>query len=324
MAEGETEQINRTSAVGSRRSSARSSRSNESRRSGQRSGYDYAIRPFGFHNKTNFIATDNLIVRRSDSYTLRKPPPDDDIWKRPPPDFRPQVWRPKPPKRNTQDSMMPWKYGTFPGDYKNKFVKPKPQVLPFLLQEPRSASPEFATRFRVPDPYEAKLMFVKSGVHPRGSYVMPKPHDFRGYPPISSLGLPDFEVFGEHDPYNLKFKSENLDIIYGLKQPPDPRSMGKQMGEPPLKGKPRYEPDLIMPRDKWPTKSGAFTRYRRMHRSPHSALMEHIEDRLSRKWAKEREARDRIERELEEERKQLKEQELLAKELEAATSSMAN
>ncbi|XP_077978641.1 uncharacterized protein LOC144434062 [Glandiceps talaboti] len=315
MEDNELPAVDQRSAP-SRESSAKS---NRSRASSHRSSHSLFIRPFGFNNKTHFNAFDNLIVTRSDTYSLRKPPPDDDIWKRPPPDFRPQVWRPNPPKRNTKECMMPWKYGTFPGDYKKRIRKPQPKVLPFLLDERRPESTMFTTRFRIPDPYDAKLMFVKDGVYPKEKYVMPKPHDFRGYPPLTALGLPEFDVFEEHDPYNLKFKTERLDIIYGLKQPIDPRSMGQQMGEP-MKPKPRYEPDLLMPREKWPTKSGAFTRHRREHRSPHSALMETIEDRLARKWEKEREARERIEKELEEERKELREQELLKEDLLAATA----
>ena len=48
-------------------------------------------RKFGFDAKTAFVAAQNLGKTRSDTFRLTPPPPDDDIWKRPAPDFRPQV-----------------------------------------------------------------------------------------------------------------------------------------------------------------------------------------------------------------------------------------
>ena len=48
-------------------------------------------RKFGFDAKTTFVAAQNLGKIRSETFRLTPPPPDDDIWKRPAPDFRPQV-----------------------------------------------------------------------------------------------------------------------------------------------------------------------------------------------------------------------------------------
>ncbi|XP_006822125.1 uncharacterized protein LOC100374336 [Saccoglossus kowalevskii] len=282
------------SEVHSRRSSARSGRSTAS---SSRKSSAFA-KPFGFNNKTNFAALENLVLTRSDSYILRKPPPDDNVWKRPAPDFRPQVWAPSPPKRNTQDSMKPCKYGTYPGDYLKRPRKPRAQVLPHLLLPERAASPQIVTRFRIPDPYEAKLLYVKHGVYPKGQYKMPKPHDFRGYPPLSALGLDEFDVFYDHDPYDLKFKSEriNMQSIEEVKLyiadpiPCDPKRIDRQRTN----------------------------RHRRLGRTPHSALMERIEDRLSRKWEQERSANERIQKEIDEQNQKLKEQEQFACDVEAA------
>ena len=68
------------------------------------------LTPFGFEAKTSFNASDDLTQTRSKSFTIRPAPVDDDIWKRPPPDFRPQVYAPKPPKRNSREAVQPWKY----------------------------------------------------------------------------------------------------------------------------------------------------------------------------------------------------------------------
>lgn len=73
------------------------------------------VREFTFATQGRFNAGQDLVLTRSDSYVIRKPPKEDDIWTRPPPDFRPQQYLPKPPKRNSRESMQPWKYGTFPG-----------------------------------------------------------------------------------------------------------------------------------------------------------------------------------------------------------------
>ena len=70
---------------------------------------------FTFASQSRFNASQDLVLTRSDSYVIRKPLKEDNIWTRPPPDFRPQQYLPKPPKRNSRESMQPWKYGTFPG-----------------------------------------------------------------------------------------------------------------------------------------------------------------------------------------------------------------
>merc|ERR1712226_233520 len=247
------------------------------------------INPFGFEARTSYNATEDLLNTRSSSFKFRPPPPDDDIWKRPPPDFRPQVYAPKPPKRNSRDAVQPWKYGTIPGQ--KEVVKREESVkLPHILQAKSVDEGIFqTTHFNIPDPYEAKLWMVKHGMYKAGMYHMPQPHDFRGYPPIKSLGLPEFETTYEKDPYNIHFNSNRLNIHHGINlNPPSERDIrGRQMA-PPLIQPPKWEARLIYPKDSWPEKYNAYTRFRRMGRVPKSALMERIDDHLSAQWAKEK------------------------------------
>jgi len=244
--------------------------------------------PFGFDAKTSYDAAETLLKSRSESFLLKPPQKDDDIWKRPPPDFRPQRFAPKPPKRNSRDAMQPWKYGTIPG--KKEVVKKTNVVhLPHILNPKKNDEKEFKTRFTdLMDAFDAKMEYVKEGMYKPGLYQMPKPHDFRGYPPIKSLGLDEFDVWYNKDPYNIHFLTRNLNIIHGLNSRPLSGSQhhGRQMA-PPLTPKPHWEARLIMEKDAWPLKSASYTRYRRQGRDPRSALMSRIDHHLSAEWAKE-------------------------------------
>ncbi|XP_064614378.1 uncharacterized protein LOC135478043 [Liolophura sinensis] len=244
---------------------------------------------FGFHAKTGFNANIDLVQTRSDHLKPKLQPLHLDPWRRPPPDFRPQLFGPNPPKRNAQESMQPWKYGTIPGQ-RQSYSRPKRQslVLQGVLDGAKSEEDPFLTRFRAPDSYEAKLMFVKDGRFPLGRYATPTPHDFRGYPPIKSLGLPEFITAHDHDPYNIAFKSERLNIYHGLNtEPPTDRHLGRQMA-PVLPPQPYWESRLILPNSPWPRRPASFTRFRRQGRPPHSAFMDRVEETLTAKWAKEK------------------------------------
>ena len=76
------------------------------------SSNNLSVRAFAFEKKSNYDATNELIRLRDSNFRIRPPSKDDDIWKRPPPDFRPQCFEPKPPKRNSREAMKPWKYDT--------------------------------------------------------------------------------------------------------------------------------------------------------------------------------------------------------------------
>jgi hypothetical protein len=149
-----------------------------------RGGSSFILHPFGFHAKTSYDATDALINTRSATFVFKSPPKEEDIWKRPPPDFRPLCYEPRPPPRNSRDAMQPWRYGTLPGDSNNN--KPltrhsAPVRLPDILQDKPPEEPdEFVTAFKIPGPWEAKVLCAKVGVFKPEKYRMPKHHDFRG------------------------------------------------------------------------------------------------------------------------------------------------
>ena len=176
-----------------------------------------AIIPFGFHSKTQYDANESLIQIRSENFT--KPPPiiDDDIWKRPPPDFRPQVFAPKPPKRNSRESMKPEKYGTFPGKYVT-FRRPEQTTIPHILLPPKPDEGRMVLRFHIDRPFTAKKKFVREGMYSPGEYEIPKPHDHRG---VSVTGSHGYTCFMPHELFcfvltmivlNEKLKKNTLEL----------------------------------------------------------------------------------------------------------------
>ncbi|XP_030846798.1 uncharacterized protein LOC763406 [Strongylocentrotus purpuratus] len=258
-------------------------------------------------DKSKFQSGQDLLVTRSDSYLIRPRERPEDIWKRPPPDFTLQRYMPKPPKRNTRESMQPWRWGTLPGEKKiAQTIAEKPTVtLPKILQPPRPKSRKILTRFKIPDSDEARKVAVKQLVHHKEKFENPQPHDFRQYPPLGPLGLPEFVTSEERDPYNIKFKTENVDIVYGLPPQLSDRFNGDQMGRDVLKQPPKYEQHLLHPTGKWPSPSGEFSRYRARNRSPTTVLMDNVEETLTKKWALEKQERLRRNKEREEAEKKL-------------------
>ncbi|XP_059147304.1 uncharacterized protein LOC131935044 [Physella acuta] len=239
---------------------------------------------FYFDNKTSFDAEDGLLQTRSQTFKAQAEKVEPDIWKRPPPDFRYLVYDPQPPKRNTVDAMRPWIYGTIPGQREVIKRDRGDKRLPRILEH-QEKEPQIVTRFRIDRPFTAKKKFVQQGMYKPGTYECPKPHDFRQYPPIKSLGLDEFVTDYERDPYGLNFKSQRLNHIHGLPREPPERDLaeGRQMA-PPQSAKKKWDARLILDRDNWPQKSAAFSRHRRRHRQAYSAFMERVEETLNKKW----------------------------------------
>lgn len=141
--------------------------------------------PFGFTSKTQYDANESLIQIRSENFSKLVPEKDNDIWKRPPPDFRPQVFAPKPPKRNSREAMRPENYGTFPG--KHVTVKrPVRNVIPHMLRPAKPDEGRMSLRFHIDRPFTAKKRFVREGMYKAGQFKNPQPHDFRGVGVIHS------------------------------------------------------------------------------------------------------------------------------------------
>ncbi|KAI8489097.1 hypothetical protein Bbelb_330820 [Branchiostoma belcheri] len=251
-------------------------------------------KPFGFHSKTEFDAKNALLLTRSDTFLLIKPPKQEDIWRRKPPSFCYDAYDPKPPTRNSREAMQPWRYGTFPGDWKRQKEEMQKQsqelVLPNILKPKKPQSPVFQTRFKIHDPFEAKKDSVKRLTFKKDQFENPTPHDFRQYPPLKKLGLPEFETKHEKDPGNINFKSKRLNQISGLAHSDVGRDVdkGRQMYRPKIP-EPKWDAKLIHPKEEWPNRYYAYTRFRRPNRRVHSAFMERVEDQLTEQWNQERE-----------------------------------
>lgn len=246
------------------------------------------IIPFGFEARTSYDASESLALTRSENFHIKPKPVDNDIWKRPPPNFRAQNFASHPPKRNSRDSMQPWKYGTIPG--KREIIKrPKVTILPHILNPKTPEGTRFHTQFNIPDSYDGKVEMARELTNKADPYENPKPHDFRDLPPLKPLGLDEFVTEYEKDPYSIHFKSNRLNILWDLatKTPTERDIRGTQMA-PPLHQPPKWEARLILEKDRFPNKDYTYTRYRRYVRSPHSALMQRACDALEAKWAREK------------------------------------
>lgn len=256
--------------------------------SGSSSVPPLGLAPFGFQAKTAHDANEALQQTRSRNYSAPPPVPDADIWKRPPPDFRYIEYDPKPPKRNTVDSQQPWLYGTLPGQTV-KVTRERGSLMPLLFRDRPSSPPPLITRFRIARPFTAKKQFVAQGMYPAGTYDGPKPHDFRQYPPVKSLGLDEFVTSYERDPYNIRFQTDRLNTVHGLNLGPPDRDVaaGRQMA-PPMSAKPKWDRNLILDKTKWPQRPEAFTRHRLRNRNQYSAFMERVERELTYRWSREK------------------------------------
>jgi hypothetical protein len=94
-------------------------------------------------------------------------------------------------------------------------TKSLPMTSAYREESSSSRSPvEFVTQFKSPSPVEVRVAFVRHGSYPKERYVMPTDHDFRGYPPIESLGLPEFATDYERDPFNIMFLNRHRQTIF--------------------------------------------------------------------------------------------------------------
>ena len=140
---------------------------------------------FGFEAKRSYDATQELSKSRDNNFRLRPRVKDEDIWKRAPPDFRPQCFEPKPPKRNSRDAMKPWRYGSHGARQRDLELSDEQREdddikLPELMNaRETNKEADFVTRFHVMDPAEARADSVRKGMFGRQMYTHPKHHDHR-------------------------------------------------------------------------------------------------------------------------------------------------
>lgn len=154
-----------------------------------------------YRSKVEFNVTKALIRSRSDCFLESKRARERMLkekefenrtpWDIKPPDFTLQIYRPKPPKRNTRESMIPGynedEWNERAKERNKQRIEFKPISLPKILQPPVSHKVPFSTQFRIPDSHAAKIKYVREGVHKCGPYVTPGPHAFRGdnFRPVS-------------------------------------------------------------------------------------------------------------------------------------------
>lgn len=162
-----------TSARASSQPISRSRPLNETKLTSLHNSFDFTA-----HDK--YQATSDLLLTRSASFSVPHKTLTKDVWSIKPPDFRPQNYLPKPPKRNTRESMQPWKYSNetnFEPKTKNK--KKHEVKMPKVLEPRRPKSRKMNLKFDILSADDAKKMTVKGGLYPKGKYSNPVPHDFR-------------------------------------------------------------------------------------------------------------------------------------------------
>lgn len=146
------------------------------------SSADLNLRAFSFENQSSYDANRELTRLRDINFRLRPPSKDDDIWKRPPPDFRPQCFEPRPPKRNSREAMKPWRYTDEKDDNTsppNSATSQTPMSLPELMKPKSAEEKDFTLKFHIMDSAESKADFVTTGMFPAGPFKNPKIHDHR-------------------------------------------------------------------------------------------------------------------------------------------------
>lgn len=201
--------LSNPSSAQTSQSSPRFSRSTSGRKT-QHSSYSvHSLRParsllmsqFDRNAQLSFEASMNVEQLRSSNYMPRKQPPEpDSVWHVQPPDFRPQVYRPQPPKRNSRNAIQPWTYqaqyelSTLGGD--NEVQSPvrasTDPLLPALHEQVQEDSDEsqdeaFVTRFKHQHTLDEKVNVIRTKQLPLPPYKNPKPHDFRGVSAIATI-----------------------------------------------------------------------------------------------------------------------------------------
>ncbi|XP_039265864.2 putative uncharacterized protein C7orf78 [Styela clava] len=267
-----------------------------------RSTYIERQTSFEFLDKARFIARENTSSWRSRKFKPRQQEEEINIWTLKPPNFNPQAFSVKPPERNSREAIRPEKYENESSRKYAKLVVPaaerkkdfkREMELADLVRQASSINlpktkferrPNFAVYFHILDPSEAKAQFVKDGMYKPPQYEMPKPHDFRQYPPLKSLGLPQFMTSYDRDPMGINFKSKHLRTIIGPTLQVVTRDVesGSRITHE-REETPQWDRELILPKAPFPNKMHAFSRHRRMDRSARSAFLERAEVAMSKR-----------------------------------------
>ncbi|XP_061410429.1 uncharacterized protein LOC133344466 isoform X2 [Lethenteron reissneri] len=271
---------------------------------------------FGFATRGTFSAALNLLATRA---ALKRPPPPPPEqrgpWDIKPLDFSPRLYRPQgvhhkrqAPKqersslglgrKHAGDGSVPRKGARSLGDFLAvkgpQFVPPKP------WQSERPQRPPFARTFPPICPLQERVIVATHGTIPKDKYKNPRPHDFRQYPDIKELGLPEFVSSGNinqqrpdasthpaaHHLLDQGVRAGTVRATRALvpSRDEDARSRWDASITRPL---PPWEGHLMLPTEPWPPRPASYTRFRR-RRSAHSALLERVHDKFSQIWQQER------------------------------------
>ncbi|XP_002131211.2 putative uncharacterized protein C7orf78 [Ciona intestinalis] len=251
----------------------------------------------GFVSKLKFDSESASLRRRSNFFSLPGKSPRFDVWKLPPPNFNPQAFEPEPLPRNSREAIKPWRYEQATKSVsaptskerrrndkrKNEYFEElerskfgsRAQTCGNIGQDSRS---DLQLRFRVVDPYAAKINFVKKGKHKDGVYENLRPHDFRQYPKLKSLGLPEFVTSFERDFDGNKARIKGLSTLTGNESGGFLRQVEiRTKADYAIPRYPQYDVTILHPRLSYPNKIAAYTRHRRIDRSARSAFLERAE-----------------------------------------------
>ncbi|XP_074842305.1 putative uncharacterized protein C7orf78 homolog [Carettochelys insculpta] len=237
---------------------------------------------FSFERQIKFSARLDLAFAQNQSFVQQlQAIPQMDIWQKQPPDFSYKLHTSSRPSRKQPEKEALKKLSSTESETKQQLPSIKSSQFPPALQRKKEL-PKFVTRFPRVGSFEAAITFVEKGKYKTGVYQDPKPHDFRQY----ETNIPDFVTSYPRDPFNLKFKSQHLNAVYGLQPLKEKRkdAKGRFITYKPCECK--WESRLILPKNPWPPKSASFTRHRR-RRGAHTAFLDRVDEKLRTIWQEE-------------------------------------
>ena len=140
-------------------------------------------RPFDRFAQLSFDATVSVeFLRSSSSFPLKQQIEEKSVWKIQPPDFRPQVYRPRPPKRNSREAIRPWTYHA-DCDTALAPIKNREDSTDQLNNSPKQLqqlNEPFVARFKELRSFDSRVAAVKDDTLPQQPFKDLKAHDFRG------------------------------------------------------------------------------------------------------------------------------------------------
>ncbi|CAF1012049.1 unnamed protein product, partial [Didymodactylos carnosus] len=223
-------------------------------------------------NKRNYARSS--IVKKSNNIT------ENDPWKLKPIDFSIKNFHPKPHRKHELAQQLQQQHQTLI-DKDGRKSRDDSIVMKYFSRDSMQLSNteknnEFITNRNIEyEPIE--------NITNIGKFKDLKLHDYRGYPKIEELGLPEFETNYDRDPFKIKFLSSNLQTLWrhqSDKQLRNDENSYIQMSRV-MTARPQWDAKLILPQLCFPTPYAAYTRYRKPNRTLQSAYWGRVEENLS-------------------------------------------